>query len=177
MDFRELIIVRESEFGHGVFASRDIKMGTNLLQVTGKEINFRQTTFLKEESFALQVDFDRYIVMETPIAFCNHSCRPNCFVSCNLVLTALENIKAGEELFWDYSTSMLERHWTMKCNCGFEECRKMVTDFDLLPSSIQLHYLQMEIVFPYIVKFLANRTKNRHRKSDRMMRMKFYKKN
>ena len=67
---------------------------------------------------------------------------------------ALKKIKAGEELLWDYSTSMLERHWTMECACGENTCRKIITDFDLLPTELQLKYLQVNIVLPFIADFI-----------------------
>ena len=60
----------------------------------------------------------------------------------------------GEELFWDYSTSMLERHWTMICNCGNQNCRKIITDFDLLPNALQGEYIKMNIVLPFILNEL-----------------------
>jgi uncharacterized protein len=154
MDWEKLIVMHESEFGRGLFAREDIKKGTVLHQITGMEINFKETTQLKEESYALQVDFDKYILLQPPVAFCNHSCDPNCFINNHLQFVALKHIKKDEELFWDYSTSMLERHWTMHCNCGAEECRRMITDFDLLPPKTQQHYLHLGIVFPYIIQFL-----------------------
>jgi hypothetical protein len=49
---------------------------------------------------------------------------------------------------------MLERHWTMQCACGNKNCRKVITDFDLLPAKIQSKYLQLKIVFPFIVHFM-----------------------
>ena len=67
---------------------------------------------------------------------------------------ALTKIKAGEELFWDYSTSMLERRWTMQCECNEKNCRKKITDFDLLPTELQLKYLQMNIVLPFIAQLI-----------------------
>jgi hypothetical protein len=67
---------------------------------------------------------------------------------------ALKEINKGEELFWDYSTSMMERHWTMRCACGEKNCRKIITDFDLLPTELQLQYLRMNIVFPFIAHFI-----------------------
>jgi hypothetical protein len=68
----------------------------------------------------------------------------------------LRDIKSGEELLWDYSTSMLERHWTMNCHCGSPLCRKVVQDFDLLPKGTQNKYLQHKIVLPFIMEMLKN---------------------
>ena len=147
--------IRESKFGKGLFAVKNIAAGTILCKISGKELDFATTVALKQkESHALQIDFDKYILCEPPFLFSNHSCNPNCGINENLEMFALKNINEGEELLWDYSTSMLERHWTMECACGEKECRKIVTDFDLLPPEIQIKYLQQNIVLPYIAFFL-----------------------
>ena len=149
------ILIRESKFGKGLFAKTDIESGTILCKATGKKLSFRETILLNEkESHTLQIDFDRYILCEAPFLYSNHSCNPNCAVNHHLELFALKRIHAGEELFWDYSTSMLERHWTMKCSCGERNCRSVVTDFDLLPKYLQQKYLEMNIVFTFIADFI-----------------------
>ena len=103
--------IRDSKFGKGLFATKDIEPGTVLCKATGKEINFEQTVLLKkEESHTLQTDFDKYILCDPPFLYSNHSCNPNCAINAGLELFTLKKIKAGEELVWDYSTSMLERH-------------------------------------------------------------------
>lgn len=151
------IEIRDSKFGKGLFAIKNIEPGEILCKVSGneKEMNLHQTTLLGEkESHAIQIDFDKYLLCEPPFLYSNHSCNPNCAVNDKLEMFALNEIKKGSELFWDYSTSMLERHWTMKCSCGEKICRKIVTDFDLLSTELQLKYLQMNIVFPFIAHFI-----------------------
>lgn len=151
------IEIKDSKFGKGLFAKRDIEPGEVLSKVSGneKELNLYQTTLLGEkESHAIQIDFDKYLLCEPPFLYSNHSCNPNCGVNQKLGLFALKKIKAGEELLWDYSTSMLERHWTMKCSCGEKNCRKIITDFDLLPKYLQRKYLDLNIVLPFIVHFI-----------------------
>ena len=149
------IEIRESKFGKGLFAKKDIEQGTILCKASGKKLSFGETLLLNEkESYTLQINFDKYIFCEPPFLYSNHSCNPNCAVNQQLELFALKKINAGEELFWDYSTSMLERHWTMKCSCGETNCRSVVTDFDLLPKYLQQKYLEMNIVFAFIADFI-----------------------
>lgn len=153
----ESMEIRESRFGKGLFATKDIEPGEVLCRVSWKEkeLNFADTLVLKEkESHAVQIDFDRYLLCEPPFLYSNHSCNPNCAVNASLEMFALRKIKAGEELFWDYSTSMLERHWTMKCKCGEKTCRGIVEDFDLLPKDLQEKYLQLNIVLPFIAHYI-----------------------
>ncbi len=119
------------------------------------EFDFSKTVLMKhKESHAFQIDLDRYVLCEPPFLYVNHSCQPNCGIHSNFELLALTEIQKGDELFWDYSTSMLERHWTMKCECREINCRHIVTDFDLLPENIQTKYLENNIVLPYIVQYL-----------------------
>jgi hypothetical protein len=47
---------------------------------------------------------------------------------------------------------MLERHWTMQCLCGKENCRGIIKDFDLLPQHLQHKYKNLKIVLPYILR-------------------------
>ena len=151
----ELITVKEAKFGKGTFATRDIAQGSAIISVWGENITFSDSLELGEqESYCLQVGIDKYIIPEEPFRYSNHSCDPNSGINERLQLFALRPIRTGEEVTWDYSTSMLERHWTMRCSCGSPFCRRLITDFDLLPKHIQETYLRLGIVFPYILEFL-----------------------
>jgi hypothetical protein len=150
-----LIDIRASVFGLGVFAAQKIAPGIPVCSITGKQISFKETLLLGErESHAIQIGIDKYILCEPPFLFSNHSCQPNCGINSHLELFTLREIEQGEELFWDYSTSMLEQHWTMDCACANSNCRKIITDFDLLPSQLQQQYIKMNIVLPYILNHM-----------------------
>lgn len=147
--------VRSSKFGKGLFAVKDFKNGEIICTATGTPLSFNDTLHLGErESHALQIGKDRYILCDPPFLYTNHSCHPNCGLNENLQLLALEDIKKGEEFFWDYSTSMLERHWTMQCHCGETNCRGIIKDFDLLPVDIQNGYIQKKMVLRFIMEEL-----------------------
>jgi uncharacterized protein len=149
--------IRNSQFGKGLFAKKDIPENTVICTVTGPELSFDESISLGDrESHSLQVDKDKYLLCQPPFLYSNHSCEPNSGLNANLELVSLKIIKAGEEIFWDYSTSMLERHWTMNCLCGAKKCRKIVTDFDLLPEAVQADYLNKKIVLPFIVQHIQS---------------------
>lgn len=151
----QFVDVRTSRFGKGLFASNHIAADTVLCNVTGRELTFEETLQLADkESHSIQIDKDRYVLCDAPFLYTNHSCNPNCALNANLELYALTDIARGEELFWDYSTSMLERHWTMTCLCGAHNCRNIITDFDLLPEELQQAYLKKNVVLPFIVQAL-----------------------
>jgi len=152
--------IRKSKFGKGLFATKNITANTILCSVSGPQLTFKQSIELGDnESHSLQIDWDKYILCDAPFLYSNHSCEPNCALNAQLQLYALCDIKKDEELFWDYSTSMLERHWTMQCACGSQACRKIITDFDLLPEELQLCYIEREMVLPFIVSQLQTFSK------------------
>src|SRR5215213_6922083 len=148
-----MISIQQSKFGKGLFASVDIPKNTIVARATGQPMSFEQTLELNEkESHTLQTGPSQYILCDPPFLYSNHSCDPNCGLTPNMELKTLRPIKQGEELLWDYSTSMLERHWTMQCRCGSPNCRGLITDFDLLPEELQAKYIELNIVLPFILE-------------------------
>jgi uncharacterized protein len=153
------IDVRSSADGKGLFAAQDIPSDTVLLKIEkGKELSLAETLALKEnESYCLQIGADIYIALHYPFFLANHSCNPNCGINGKLEFFTSAPVSKGEELRWDYSTSMLERSWTMKCNCGEKNCRKEISDFDQLPYPLQRAYIRRGIVMPFIIDLLGNK--------------------
>ena len=146
-----LLLIRESPMGLGVFAKENMAANSFIFRIQGSFLLFDATTRLGDkESYCLQTDSNEYILLEAPFCFCNHSCEPNCGIRDGMTLFTILPVSKGEELCWDYSTSMLERHWTMKCKCSSPQCRSMVRDFDFLPALTQERYLSMGIVMPFI---------------------------
>ncbi len=149
--------VLKSKNGKGVFAACPLPAGLALLEITGKKLSFEDTLKLGDkESYALQVDDHEYIALHFPFFLVNHSCNPNCGITPELVFKTIKAINKGEELRWDYSTSMYERSWTIPCNCGAPNCRKVIADFDTIPAEQQQYYLRQDIVLPFIRKKLCS---------------------
>lgn len=151
----ETVIVKDSRFGKGIFTTLPVSKNSVIFKITGSPLTFKQTLQLgNDECYTLQIGINKYIVPNPPFHLSNHSCRPNCGINRQLQFIALQNIAPGEELVWDYSTSMLERHWTMKCDCEQDNCRHLIRDFDTLPIHFQEKYLHLGIVLPFIVEEL-----------------------
>src|SRR6476661_490910 len=147
--------VTQGRFGKKVVATVPIKKNLALLRFAGVPLSFEETTDLGDkESFGLQVSHDCYIYLDAPYRYVNHSCDPNCGITPALDLIAIKDIMKGEELTYDYSTTMLERHWTMECKCGSAKCRKVIRDFDQLPKETRDYYLDLNVVQRYIVNAL-----------------------
>lgn len=143
-----------------VVAEKDLPADTLLCRFWGPLISYSDTKNLNQkESYALQVSPDSYRLLDPPYRYFNHSCEPNCGLNPALDLVVIKPVKAGEELCWDYSTSMLERDWKMTCRCGKATCRKVIGDFDRLPAPLQEFYISLNIVQAYILHAITHKAR------------------
>lgn len=144
--------VRQCSLGRGVFAVAPVPKGKSLLKIEGERLNFEEQFQTGNEANAVQIGEDLYINPESPGLYLNHSCDPNCYIDSELWLVAARHIKAGEQLLFDYSTSMLERDWEMKgCQCGSVLCRGTISDFDMLPVEVQDRCLRRGWVMDHVL--------------------------
>lgn len=152
----ENIYVGFCELGYCVRAKKNILQGEFIYSFQGPIIDFNETTTRGEtECMSLQFDQNKYIDTAAPGRFVNHSCEPNAGIFNDFDLYALDNIGIHEEIRFDYSTTMDENHYQMECKCGKPSCRKVVTDFILLPEKTKDNYLKMGIVMKFIQKSIA----------------------
>lgn len=147
------VYVAPSDIGSGVFAARDLMRGAGILNFAGPLTDADDPIHRTEEGAnLLQIDDRLYLVPEPPGVFVNHSCRPNAGLVNTTTLIALRDIRAGEEIRFDYSTTMDEDLWTLACRCGASTCRGLIRDFKYLPPDLQQSYLSSGIVQPFIVR-------------------------
>lgn len=143
--------IRPCDVGLGVFASRHIHQGEIILRVWGPVIDFAETKRRgPRECMAIQIGHDRYIDTQAPAVFVNHSCDPNAGIRDDELMVALRDISAGDEIRFDYSTTMEEQSFTMQCLCHSPLCRGLVRDFSTLPPSVKAHYLSLKVVMNFI---------------------------
>ena len=154
-DANEVVYVAECKLGRGVFARRTIRKGDNILAFEGPLIDFAETRRRgPRECMAIQVGLNQYIDTLPPGVFANHSCAPNAGIQHDRQLIALRDIQPGEEICYDYSTTMDEKSFTMHCRCGAPGCRRVVTDFSELPAAVQDFYISRGLVMSFIVRRL-----------------------
>lgn len=145
--------VAKSPHGLGLFASADIRAGTTILIFTGEVLHLDEVLLSGwDECYPLQVGPNTYLDLDARSRIVNHSCSPNAGLRSDRILVALRDIRFGEEICYDYSSTMSERRWTMKCRCGAANCRGTVGDFHQLPMPLQEHYLHLGVVQSFIVE-------------------------
>ena len=153
------VTVLKSRFGRGLFAARPINEGERVFSFTGRVIPLASVCAMGEgECYPLQIANGYYLDLDAPWKFMNHSCEPNCGIVHDFDMVALKPVLPGEELFFDYSTTMFERNWKMQCHCGSKACRGEVDDFDRLPKALQKRYLGLNIVQSFIIRKLWGMT-------------------
>jgi len=141
--------VRESKIhGHGLFATADIAQD-EIVAVKGGHILDRKT--LREKITPLlgpveiQIDDDLFIAPvtkeehELSMLYSNHSCDPNLGVRGEITFVARRNIRAGEELTHDWAMTD-DDDYSVDCNCGAVNCRKVLTGKDWRRSDLQKRY-------------------------------------
>lgn len=147
------LTITSSHNGQGVFGTQARNRGEEVCKVLGPMIDFRAAVAKGErECDALQIDADQYVDLADPLRSVNHSCDPNCGLRDGNRLITLRDLNAGEEITYDYSTTMDEGHWTLACHCGAGNCRGVVQDFCTLPPETQARYFRLRVVMPFIEK-------------------------
>jgi hypothetical protein len=143
---RNPFIVGPHPFGRGLFAARNIKSGETVLRFRGQLIDFQRSRNPRFERFCVQIGPGLYTLTWAPERYINHSCEPNLGFQNSRTLCSICPIEHGEELTFDYSTSMAENAWTMACCCGTKSCRRVVGDFTDLPEDLKTHYRALRVV-------------------------------
>ena len=76
---------------------------------------------------------------EPVMLFLNHSCEPNVGFAGNIVLVAMRDIAAGEELTTDYAL-FDDYDGEMECRCGTAYCRGVISGRDWQRPELQQRY-------------------------------------
>ncbi|MFN0054918.1 MAG: SET domain-containing protein [Planctomycetales bacterium] len=146
------IHVAPCDVGRGLFADEPIAAGRFILEFTGPELTLKQVRAKGAlAANALQIGIDRYLDLEEPGRLLNHSCEPNAGVRNGTRLVALRDIQPGEEIRFDYSTTVSDG-WTMPCRCGAPHCRGLVVAYQLLAAPLRQRYAILGIVQPFILE-------------------------
>jgi hypothetical protein len=88
-------------------------------------------------------------------------------------LIAIRKIMPYEEINYDYSSvswddTLTKNYgaWTMKCECGEKNCRKVIGDFPTIPNSQKRKYMRLKVVPNFILEKIAEMGKKCHENSN-----------
>ena len=136
--------------GNGVFASKNIKKNTKIIQYVGEKIprsegdkrsELRLKTYLDSKKTGSVYIFElnkKYDLDGSPLynkaRYINHSCEPNCEVDINndkIWISSIKNIKKGEELSYDYGFNFDKSDYRDHvCKCGSKYCIGFIISSD-----------------------------------------------
>jgi SET domain-containing protein len=138
---KRIQVRRSGVHGKGVFALQDIAEGETLIEYVGEVISWDEAQDRHphdpedpNHTFYFHVNEDRVIDAlfgGNSSRWINHSCDPNCEAdedNDRIFIKAIRNIKAGEELNYDYGL-IIDEPYTKKlkaeypCWCGSANCR------------------------------------------------------
>jgi uncharacterized protein len=141
--------VRASQIhGLGLFAVADIAEA-EIVAVKGGHIIDRKT--LRENvaprlgPVEIQIGDDLFIApvtdeeRELSMLYSNHSCDPNLGICGEITFVAMRNIWAGEELTHDWAMTD-DDDYSVECNCGAPNCRKILTGKDWQRPDLEKRY-------------------------------------
>ena len=141
--------VRESAIhGRGLFATGDITKG-EIVAVKGGHIVDRKTLRAKITPMLgpveIQIGDDLFIApvsdeeRQLSMLYLHHSCDPNLGVRGEITLAAMRDIRASEELTHDWAMTD-DDDYSIECNCGAANCRKILTGKDWRRPDLQKRY-------------------------------------
>jgi SET domain-containing protein len=125
-----LVIRRSKIHNAGCYTKAPIKKGTQIVEYTGPRLTVAEANKKYKKAtrtYLFGLDDEKHVIDGEGIAaFINHSCAPNCEpdeIGGRVWIFALRNIKAGEELTYDYSLYDGELDDLSECHCNAKNCR------------------------------------------------------
>ncbi|GGA57928.1 SET domain-containing protein [Sphingomonas psychrolutea] len=151
-----LFSVGETHLGKAVHAAQGFAEGDEIIRFTGRRFRADRVPSLMRGSSDrfVQVTPQHYMGPSGRIDdLINHSCAPNAglrFAGGSVTLVAIRTITPGEEIAWDYSTTLAESNWHMICQCRAPECRRVIGNFATLSPERQEWFRARNLVAPYL---------------------------
>jgi len=118
----------------GLFAKEPVKKHEIVVGWSGHVVHVSQMDRLMpvcDRQYILQIAEDLFQVpmfrkFNERADYVNHSCAPNCgFLDSSVILVAMRDIEAGEELTFDYAMTgtIADMGDEFECTCGTPQCR------------------------------------------------------
>ena len=150
--------VRKSKVhGYGVFAKKDIKKNTNIIEYIGEKIlksegNIRSAKRISQYLgsnetgsvyiFELNKKYDiDGSVLYNKARYINHSCDPNCevdIINNEIWISSIKKIKSGQELTYDYGYVFDKDDYKDHiCKCNLKKCIGYIISSDDWPKYLK----------------------------------------
>jgi uncharacterized protein len=134
-----IVIRRSGIHANGCYTTAPIKKGARIIEYTGPQLAKDAADTIYEDSprtYLFGLDDGVHVIDgDGMAAFINHSCAPNCEpdeIKQRVYIFARRNIKAGEELAYDYNLYDGDPDDPALCFCGARKCRgSMYSDEEL----------------------------------------------
>lgn len=162
MRYSNTLEARPVRNGLGIVALKAFAPGATVCEVRGRVVTAATVWRYwdvdpRRGENCFRYDADHYLDPEGEIgAFANHSCNPNAGIvkrGRRLLLRVIRPIAAGDEVTHDYSTLLgADDVWTMRCNCGASNCRKVVGNIGKLPVALVRRYRRLGVMPDFILE-------------------------
>jgi len=163
--FEKFFVTNTKTYGIGVYAKKDIKKGEEIWVLTGQRIGEIDCDAMiargeLNNDDPLQISHDEYYILDDISHAFNHSCDPNSALRGESTLFAIRDIKKGEEIVYDYSTTVDPKNFTFttmsNCLCGSQNCRKSLGNVLSIPKHVLDIYIKEGAIQDYILNELKN---------------------
>jgi uncharacterized protein len=140
-----LMLKKTPKYGKAVFAAEDIEKDETIAVWDGPVYEAENNSDLPNDfpwmiaDHAIQFEKNRWRDSEGLARYINHSCEPNCGIKGLFNIVAMRKINKGEEITWDYEMTE-NSDWQMTCQCGKDNCRKIIRAYRFLPDEIKWKY-------------------------------------
>lgn len=151
-----IFAIGENHLGKAVFAGVPFASGERVVEFKGPRVHkgMLPDTISGQADRFVQIDADHYMGPSGGVDdLINHSCDPNAglrFCEHGIFLHAIRDIAPGDEITWDYSTTLYESRWQMECHCRSISCRGVIGDFAELADDLRERYRALGLVPPYL---------------------------
>ena len=119
--------VKRSRSGLGLYTFDPIKKGACIIEYTGRMLTPEENKTV-ENQYLFRISRTKTLdgsPRSNTARYINHSCRPNCEIDVyrgRIYILANRNIKAGEELNYDYDTEFFDE-WIKPKGCVCLKCK------------------------------------------------------
>lgn len=116
-------------YGKSLVATSSIPSGIIVQKLEGPLYSWNFVPH-EEICYAILIENNKWMVIQTDARYINHSCNPNCVVDNELRIITVRPINEGEQLTISYNIvyegedpGFWDPRWSFRCCCGAKNCQ------------------------------------------------------